>query len=100
MITLLIPTEIPLVVNVRVVDQCITVTASWNEGPCRDLSYNVTLSSSDGVTLGPFITNDPAYSFTGDKINGNISVDVFAFNDNARGTCVTKTAVVDVSPSG
>ena len=101
MITLLIPIEIPLVVNVRVVDQCTSVTASWNEGPCRDLSYNVTLSSSDDVTLGPFTTNDSNYNFTGvDTINGDISVDVFTFNDNARGGNVTKTAVVDVSPSG
>ena len=65
------------------------------------MSYNVTLSSSDGVTLGPFTTNDANYTFTGvDTINGTISVNVFAFNDNARGGNVTETAVTDVSPSG
>ena len=103
MITLLIPIEIPSVANVSVADQCTNVTASWvNTGePCRDLSYNVTLSSSDGVTLGPFTTSDANYTFTGlDTINGNISVYVFAFNDNARGGDVIATAVVDVSPNG
>ena len=98
-----IPIGIPAIVNLRVADRCTSVTASWdNTGePCRDLSYNVTLSSSDGVTLGPFTTNDTAYNFTGvDKINGNISVGTFAFNDNARGSNVTETAVIDVSPSG
>ena len=63
-----------------VVDSFSAVTASWDisEGPCRDLSYNVTLSLSDGVTLEPITTNDTNYTFTGvDTINGNISVDVF-----------------------
>ena len=65
------------------------------------MSYNVTLSSSDGVILGPFTTSDTAYNFTGvDTINGNITVDVYALNDNARGGDVTETAVIDVSPSG
>ena len=65
------------------------------------MSYNVTLSSSDGVTLGPFTTNDTNYTFTGvDTVNGNITVDLFAFNDNARGSDVTVTAVFNVSPSG
>ena len=65
------------------------------------MSYNVTLSSSNGVTLGPFTTNDTAYNFTGvDTINGNISVGVFAFNDNIIGSDVTETAVTNVSPNG
>ena len=94
---------IPPVGNLIVADQCTNVTASWvnTEGRCRDLSYNVTLSSSDGVTLGPFTTSDTNYTFTGlDTINGTISVNIFAFNDNAMGSHVTITAVADVSPSG
>ena len=87
----------------RVADQCTSVTAGWvnTEGLCRDLSYNVRLSSSDGVTLGPFTTSDTTYNFTGvDTINGNISVYVFAFNGNARGGDVIVTADVGVSPNG
>ena len=92
---------IPSIDNLSVTDRCTSVTASWNEGHCRDLSYNVTLSSSDGITLGPFTTSDTSYSFTGvDAIIGTISVNVFAFNDNIRGSDVTKTAVIDISPSG
>ena len=95
--------EIPVIDNLSVADRCTNVTASWNitEGPCRDLSYNVTLSSSDGVTLGPFTANDTNYTFTGvDTINGNISVDVFAFNTNARGGDVTETSAILVSSNG
>ena len=94
---------IPPVVNLSVTDRCTSVTANWNisEGPCRDLSYNVTLSSSDGVTLEPFTTSDTNYTFTDvDTINESITVDVFAFNDNANGDNVTKTAVIDISPNG
>ena len=92
-----------MVGNLILVDQCTAVTATWDntEVSCRDLSYNITLSSSDGVTLGPFRTGDTAYIFTDiDIINGNISVIAFAFNDNARGGDVTGTAVINVSPNG
>ena len=96
--------EIPAIDNLIVTDKCTSVTASWDitEGPCRDLSYNVTLSSSDGVTLGPFTTNDTNYNFTTnvDTINGTIIVDVFALNGNVRGGNVTGTAVIMVSSIG
>ena len=94
---------IPAIDNLSVTDRCTSITASWDitEGPCRDLSYNVTLSSSDGVTLGPFTKSGTNYTFTEvDTIIGTISVNVFAFNDNVRGSDVTKTAVIDMSPSG
>ena len=65
------------------------------------MSYNVTLSSSDGVTLGPFTTNNTNYTFTGvDIINGNISVNVLVFNGNSMGGNVSETAVIGVSPNG
>ena len=94
---------IPAIDNLSVTDSCTSITASWDitEGPCRDLSYNVTLSSSDGVTLGPFTTSDTNYTFTGvDTINGTISVNVFALDNSIRGDDVTGTAVIDVSPNG
>ena len=87
--------------------KCINVTATWdiNGEPCRDLSYNVTLSSSHVVTLGPFttndtnyifiITNDTAYNFT--DVDTVISINVFAFNEKAiRGD----DAGVNVSSNG
>ena len=88
---------IPAIDNLSITDRCTSVTASWDisEGPCSDLSYNITLSSSDGVTLGPVTTNDTAYNFN--RTDESISVDVFAFNENAiRGD----VAVIDVSPNG
>ena len=89
------PTEIPPVENLMAVDNCTTVTASWSitEGSCRGLSYNVTLTSSDGV-LGPFTTNDTAYNFTNvETLNGMLNVTVYAFNEKGRGVSVTVTAV-------
>ena len=94
--------EIPLIGNLRVVDQCTTVTVDW-ERSCRDLSYNVTLSSSDGVTLGPFTTSDTAYNFTTnvDTINGDIYVVVVAFNDNALGqNSSPEPAIIGILPTG
>ena len=94
---------IPAIDNLNVTNRCTSVTASWDitEGPCRDLPYNVTLSSSDGVTLGPFITNDTAYNFTTNlTINGDITVNVFAFNENAMGGDVIETADIEVSSNG
>ena len=66
------------------------------------MSYNVTLSSSDGVTLGPFTTSDTAYSFTGvDTINGDISVVAIAFNHNARGHNSSPVpTIIGVLPTG
>ena len=86
-----------------VTDQCTTITASWDvtEGPCTNLSYDVTLLSSDGVVLqGPFTTSDTVYSFIDvETLNGVLNVNVF-INGNARGASVTETAVISVSQNG
>ena len=95
--------EIPAINYLNVTDRCTSVIASWNiiGRACTNLSYNVTLSSSDGVTLGPFTTSDITYKFIDvDKINGKITVDVFAFTDNANESDVTETANIHVSQNG
>ena len=87
-----------------VVDQCTNIRASWNitEGSCTNLSYDVTLSSYDGVTLqGPFKTSDTVYNFTDvETFNGNFTVSVVPINGNARGVSVTQRAVIGISPNG
>ena len=87
-----------------VTDQCTIIRASWDitEGSCTDLSYNVTLLSSDGVILqGPFITSDTVYNFTNvEALNGIFNVSVVPINDIARGAIVTETAVINISPDG
>ena len=96
--------EIPQVNNLMVADQCTTIRASWDitEGSCTDLSYNVTLLSSDGVILqGPFTTSITVYNFTNVEIfNGIFNVSVVPINGNARGASITETAVINVSPDG
>ena len=51
------------------VDNCTSVTVSWDitdEGSCKDLSYNVSLTSfDDDVILQSVITNDTSHTFTG-----------------------------------
>ena len=97
---------IPPVENLTVVDQCSTIRASWDitEGSCTHLSYNVTLLSSDGITLqGPLTTSDNVYNFTDVKtLNENFTVSVVPINDNARGVTasVIGAAVIDVSQGG
>ena len=87
-----------------VVDQCTTIRASWDitEGSCTDLSYDVTLLSSDGVILqGPFTTSDTVYTFTDvETFDGLFNVNVVPSNGNVRGASDTEVAVVDVSPDG
>ena len=87
-----------------VVDQCTTIRANWDitEGSCIDLSYNVTLSSSDGTRLqGPLTTSDTVYNFNDvETCNGNFTVSVVPINGNARGANVTEIAVIDISPDG
>ena len=87
------------------VDNCTSVTVSWDitdEGSCRDLSYNVSLTSlDDGVLLQSVITNDTSHTFTGvETANKMFNVSVNAFNENVRGPSHTVTAVVRVSPNG
>ena len=96
--------EIPRANNLVVADQCTTIRASWDitEGSCTDLSYNVTLLSSDGVILqGPFTTNVTVYNFNNvEAFNGIFNVTVVPINGNARGASITETAVINVSPDG
>ena len=95
------PIEIPPVKNLMAIDECTTVKVSWDViASCRGLSYNVILTSSDGV-LGPFTTNGTTYNFTNvETLNGMLYVTVFAFNENARAVNATVTAVNTVSPEG
>ena len=87
-----------------VTDQCTTIRASWDitEGPCTDLSYDVTLLSSDGVILqGPNTTSDTVYDFTNvEAFDGPLNVRVVPINANVRGVSVTEMAVVDVLQRG
>ena len=87
-----------------VTDQCTIIRASWNitEGPCTDLSYNVTLLSSDGVMRqGPFTTSDTVYDFTDvETLNGIFNVSVVPINGNSRGASVTEMAVIDTLRGG
>ena len=87
-----------------VADQCTTIIAVWDitEGSCTDLSYDVTLSSSDGVILqGPMATNDTVYNFTDvEAFNGQFTVNVVPIHGNARGAGDTKTSIIDISLDG
>ena len=95
--------EIP-VGNLMVTDQCTIIRASWDitEGSCTDLSYYVTLLSSDGVILqGPFTTIDTVYNFTNvETLNGTFNVNVVPINGNARGASITEMSVVDALQGG
>ena len=87
------------------VDNCTSVTVSWDitdEGSCKDLSYNVLLTSfDDDVILQSVITTDTSHTFTGvETSNEMFSVNVNAFNGNTRGPSRTVTANVHVSPNG
>ena len=87
-----------------VADQCITIRASWDitEGPCTDLSYDVTLLSSDGVMLqGPFTTIDTVHTFTNvEAFNEIFNVSVVPINGNVRGASATEMAVINVLQGG
>ena len=87
------------------VDNCTSVTVSWNitdEGSCKDLSYNVSLISHDGhVTLQSITTDATSHTFTGvETLNEMFDVSVTAFNGNAIGPSRTATAGVRVSSNG
>ena len=86
------------------VDNCTSVTVSWNitdEGSCKDLSYNVSLTSlDDGVILQSMMTNDTSHTFTGVETSNEIfRVNVSALNGNARGPSCTAIANVN-APNG
>ena len=87
------------------VDNCTSVTISWDitdEGSCKHLSYNVSLTSlDDGVILQSMMTNDTSHTITGvEASNEMFRVNVSALNGNARGPSRTSTANVHVSPNG
>ena len=86
-----------------VADQCTIIRASWDitEGSCTDLSYDVTLLSSDGVILqGPFTTSVTVYDFTNvETFNGIFNVSIVPIG-NSRGASVTEMAVIDISRGG
>ena len=87
------------------VDNCTSVTVGWDitdEGSCKDLSYNVSLTSlDDDVILQSVITYDTSHTFTGvETANEMFSVNVFALNVNIRRPSCTATAVVRASPNG
>ena len=99
------PKGIPPVENLMAVDNCTSVTISWDitdEGSCKDLSYNVSLTSrDDGVILQSMITNDTSHTFTGvEGINEMFRVNVSTVNENSRGLSSTAIANVHVSPNG
>ena len=96
---------IPLVENLMAVDNCTSVTVSWNitdEGSCKDLSYNVSLiSRDDGVTLQSITTDATSHTFTGvERSNEMFNVSVTAFNENARGPSRISTANIHLLPNG
>ena len=99
------PIGIPPVENLTAVDNCTSVTVSWDitdEGTCKDLSYNVSLTSlDDDVILLSMMTNDTRHTFTGVEASNEIfRVTVSALNGNARRLSHTVTANVHVSPNG
>ena len=87
-----------------VADQCTTIRASWDitEGSCTDLSYDVTLLSSDGVILqGPLRTNNTVYTFTNvQAFDGPFTVSIVPINGKARGASVIEPSVIGVSSNG
>ena len=87
-----------------VTDQCTIIRASLDitEGSCTDLSYDITLLSSDGIILqGPFTTSDTVYNFTNvETLIGIFNVTVVPINGNSRGASVTEMAVIDILQGG
>lgn len=64
------------------------------------MSYNVTLTSSDGITLQS-LTTDTAYNFTNvETLNGMFSVTVFAMTENTSGGSIMAATVIDILPDG
>ena len=86
------------------VDHCTSVTVSWDitdEGSCKDLSYNVLLTSlDDGVILQSIITSDTSHTFSVEVSNEVFNVNVSALNENARGPSRTAIANVRALPNG
>ena len=96
-----IPIGIPPVENLMAVDNCTSVTVSWDitdEGSCKDLSYNVSLTSlDDGVILQSMITNDTSHTFSVETSNELFSVSVSALNRNTSRH--SRTAIANVNAS-
>ena len=93
---------IPPVENLTAVDNCTSITVSWNitdEGSCKDFSYNVLLTSrDDGVILQSMMTDDTSHTITGVEASNELfSVNVSVLNGNARGPSRTANANVNAS---
>ena len=96
---------IPAVENLTAVDNCTSVTVSWDitdEGSCEHLSYNVSLISlDDGVILRSNTTDATSHTFMEVETSNELfNVSVTAFNVNARGPSNISTADVHVASNG
>ena len=96
---------IPAVENLMAIDNCTSVTVSWDitdEVNCKDLSYNVSLILRDnGVILQSITTDATSHSFKEvETSNEMFNVSVTAFNVNARGPSNISTADVHVASNG
>jgi len=90
-------TEIPPVNDMKVVDNCVNVMVSWNRivGPCANSSYVITLSSSNGDTMGPFMTNETSHAFSNTgQLSGMINVTVIAVYRGNAGKADVLTAEI------
>ena len=94
-----IPIGIPPVENLMAVDNCTSVTVSWDIRTCKGLSYSVSLTSPDsGVILQSITTDTINHTFMG--VDEMFNVSVTAFNENSRGPSHTAAADVRVSSNG
>ena len=85
--------------NLMAVDNCTSVTVSWNitdEVSCKDLSYIVSL---DDGAMQSIMTNDTSLTFSVETSNELFSVSVSALNENATGPSRTEIASVN-APNG
>ena len=88
---------IPPVENLTAVDNCTSVTVSWDitdEGSCKNLSYIVSL---DDGAMQSMMTNDTSHTFSVETSNELFSVDVSAINGKATGPSCTATANVNLT---
>jgi len=78
--------------NLQVRRGCINAAVSWNpvssDEVCGPVSYNVTLTSSDGVVM--MRTIDTSYDFTGLTPNNNYTVTVAGRNVAGVGSAATE----------
>ena len=80
-------TEIPPVDNLKALDNCNSITTTWDAVlACGSVSYSVTLSTSDGVKMGPYVTNKNSYTFHDTReLSGIINVSVTTISNDYDG---------------